>query len=253
MATALEIAEFLDKELDINGIEDNSSNGLQVENTGKIKKIGFAVDACLETFQQAVEAGCQMLIVHHGLFWNKGKFYLNGISYNKIKFLMENNLALYAAHLPLDKHQTYGNNIQLAKLLGLENITAFGEHHETSIGFLGEKTTSLREVKKLLEKNKIQTLTLPFGKEKIRTVAIISGGAAGEVGEAIQKKADLYITGEPLHHVYHQAKEAGINVIFGGHYETEVWGVKALMPVLKDKFKIKVEFIDCWKKLMNIL
>jgi dinuclear metal center YbgI/SA1388 family protein len=244
MATAIEIAEFLDRELDINGIEDNSSNGLQVENTGEIKKIGFAVDACLETFQQAVETGCQMVMVHHGMLWNFSKYYLTGANYEKVKFLVESNLALYAAHLPLDMHPTYGNNIQLATLLGLQNIQPFGSHHGTPIGFVGDKTTTLKEIKDILKKNKIQTLTLPFGKEKIKTIAIISGGAAKEVEEAIAKKADLYITGEPMHHVYHLAKEANINVIFGGHYETEVWGVKALMPILKDKFKVKVEFID---------
>lgn len=246
MVTTTEIAEFLDKELDINGIEDNSSNGLQVENAGEIKKIGFAVDACMETFQQAVETGCQMLIVHHGLFWNKGKFYLVGAGYNKMKFLLENNLAVYAAHLPLDLHSEYGNNAQLAKLLSLQRTEPFGEHHEKAIGVKGELRTvvSIKEIKKNLEKNKLQTLTLPFGKDKIKTIAIISGGAAGEVEEAIQKKADLYLTGEPMHHVYHLAKESNINVIFGGHYETEVWGVKALMPVLKAQFKVKVEFID---------
>lgn len=246
MATSTQIAEFLDKELDINGIEDNSSNGLQVENTGEIKKIGFAVDACLETFQQAIETGCQMVVVHHGLFWNKGKFYLTGTSYNKIKFLLENNLAVYAAHLPLDLHSEYGNNAQLAKLLNLQKVEPFGVYHEKAIGVKGELGTaiSIKEVKNILEKHKIQVLTLPFGKDKIRTVAIISGGAAGEVEEAITKKVDLYLTGEPQHHVYHLAQEAEINVIFGGHYETEVWGVKALMPVLKDRFKVKVEFID---------
>ncbi|MBI4981115.1 Nif3-like dinuclear metal center hexameric protein [Candidatus Woesearchaeota archaeon] len=244
MATAIEIAEFLDQELDINGIEDNSSNGLQVENTGEIKKIGFAVDACLETFQQAVEAGCQMLIVHHGLFWSFNKFYLIGSDYKKVKFALENNLAVYVAHLPLDLHPQYGNNAQLAKLLNLQKVEPFLKEKGKYLGWLGETSFTLKEIKKVLEKNKIQTLTLPFGKDKVKKVAIVSGGAAADVTEAIAKKADLYITGEPMHHVYHQAKEADINVIFGGHYETEVWGVKALMPVLKAQFKVKVEFID---------
>lgn len=239
MATAIEIAEFLDQELDINGIEDNSSNGLQVENTGEIKKIGFAVDACLETFQQAVETGCQMVIVHHGLFWNKGKFYLTGTQYSKIKFLLENNLAVYAAHLPLDKHPIYGNNNILAKMLGVKDLQVFAE-----VGCWGEASLTLSEVKKIMQKAKLQTLTLPFGKNKIIKVGICSGYGGDNLKEAADKKLDLYITGEGSHQNYHQAKEANINVIFGGHYETEVWGVKALMPVLKEKFKVKVEFID---------
>lgn len=239
MATATQIAEFLDKELDINGIEDNSSNGLQVENTGEIKKIGFAVDACLETFQQAVKAGCQMLIVHHGLFWNKGKFYLTGTSYNKVKFLLENNLAVYAAHLPLDLHSEYGNNSIIAKMLGVKNLQVFAE-----VGCCGDVDLTLDEVKKTLQKAKLQTLTLPFGKKKITKVGICSGYGGDDLKEAAEKKLDLYITGEGSHRNYHEAKESNINVIFGGHYETEVWGVKALMRILKAQFKVKVEFID---------
>jgi len=244
MPTTTQIAEFLDRELDINSFEDKSCNGLQVENCREIEKIGFAVDASLETFQQAVEAGCNMLIVHHGLFWSFGKTYLTSGNYQKIKFLMNNNVAVYAAHLPLDAHAKYGNNIQLANLLGLKNIQPFGEYNGKKIGFKGETNTTLKEVKSLLEKNKMQTLNLPFGPSKIKNIGIVSGGSAREVSQGIAQKIDLYITGEPVHHVYHQAKEENINVIFAGHYETEVWGVKALMPLLKDKFKVKVEFID---------
>lgn len=244
MTTAKQIAEFLDKELDINRFEDKSSNGLQVENTGEINKIGFAVDASLETFQQAIAAGCNMVVVHHGLFWTFSKTYLTSGDYQKIKLLISNNVAVYAAHLPLDAHLKYGNNIQLANLLGLKNIKPFGDYAGKEIGFKGETNTTLNEVKKVLEKNRLQTLVLPFGPNKIKTIAIISGGAAREILEAIKQKIDLYITGEPEHHLYHLAKEEDINVIFGGHYETEVWGVKALMPILKEKFKVNVEFID---------
>jgi dinuclear metal center YbgI/SA1388 family protein len=245
MATSIEIAEFLDQELKVKNFEDGCNNGLQVENTGEIKKIGFAVDACLETFQQAVEAGCQMLITHHGWLWEgRGRFYLNGQDYKKAKMLMEDNLALYCAHLPLDAHEEYGNNNILAKMLKLKNLKPFGINNGQTIGYCGETDTSIKEIKKILTETKHQTLFLPFGPEKIKKVAILSGSGGGELKEAIEQNMDLYLTGEGKHNNYHQAKEANINVIFGGHYETEVWGVKALMPVLKDKFKVKVEFID---------
>jgi len=243
MVNAKQIAEFLNEELKINDIEDKSNNGLQVENTGEITKIGFAVDACLETFEKAAEAGCQMVIVHHGMIWG-GIKYVKGTTYNKIKFLINENLALYASHLPLDRHEKYGNNAELARILGLNDVKQFGYYNNKKIGFIGEKETTLEEVQKTFKENGILNNTLAFGKKEIKKIAIISGGAADELSQAISANADLYITGEPLHTAYHMAKENKINVIYGGHYETEVWGVKALMPLLKDKFNVEVEFID---------
>ncbi|MBU0457530.1 MAG: Nif3-like dinuclear metal center hexameric protein [Nanoarchaeota archaeon] len=243
MVKVEQISKLLDEELDINSIEDNSCNGLQVENTGEITKIGFAVDACIETFEKAVISGCQMLVVHHGMIWDGIKF-IKGDTYKKIKYLMDNNLALYAAHLPLDMHNKYGNNIKLAEMLNLQEIKNFGYHNGKTIGFSGNAETSLEEVKRRLEENNIKTQSLDFGPNKIKKIAIVSGGASKDVFQAVAIKADLYITGEPLHFAYHFAKENKINVIFGGHYETEVWGVKALMPLLKEKFNVEVEFID---------
>lgn len=242
MTTAVEIAKFLDRELHLHDFEDSSVNGLQVENSGATKKIALAVDACQDTFQKAVEAGCQMLIVHHGLIWY-GMKNLTGLFYQKVKFLLDHNLALYASHLPLDAHPKYGNNIQIARLLNLQNLWPFGSpKHE--IGVLGKTDSSLREIKALLKKNKIKTFSLDFGKEKIKTVAISSGGGASEITMALKKGVDLFITGEPLHYIYHQAKEAQMNLLFGGHYETEVWGVKALGPLLQKTFKVQTQFLD---------
>ncbi len=243
MPTAKQITEFLNEELKIYDIEDSSCNGLQVENTGEINKIGFAVDASQETFENAAAAGCKMLLVHHGIIWD-GIRSVRGNTYQKIKFLIEKNMALYAVHLPLDRHPVYGNNAQLAELLKLQNVKEFGYHDNKAIGFMGETDTSLEKVKQILKDNGMKTLTLPFGKEEIKTIAIVSGGAAKDTLQAIKAGVDLYITGEPLHHVHHMAKENKINVIFGGHYETEIWGVKALMPVLKEKFAVETEFID---------
>ena len=250
MVSAKEIAEFLNKELRIYDVEDSSCNGLQVANQGEINKIGFAVDACLDSFKKSSEAGCQLLITHHGIIW-EGIKSIRGNTYNQIKFLIENNLSLYGAHLPLDKHEKYGNNIQLANLLNLVNVKEFGYHHGSPIGFMGEleKETRLEEIKKILTNNNMKDLTLNFGKENVKSIAIVSGGGCGELTQAINAKVDLYLTGEPLHYTYHLAKENKINVVFGGHYETETWGVKALMPLLKEKFNVEVEFIDIPTKI----
>ncbi len=243
MVNAKQIAEFLDEELDITIIEDSSSNGLQVENTGEITKIGFAVDACMETFQKAFHSGCQMIIAHHGMIWN-GIKYIKGNTYQNIKYLISNNLALYAAHLPLDMHNKYGNNARLAELLNLNELKAFGYFNGKAIGFIGETKTTLEQVKQTLLEKGMKTIALPFGPNEIKKVAIVSGAAPKEAYQAISAKADLYFTGEPSHYLHHLAKENNLNIIFGGHYETEVWGVKALMPLLQEKFKIEVEFIN---------
>ncbi len=243
MVNVKEIAEFLDKELKINEFEDDANNGLQMENTGEIKKIGFAVDASLETFQKAQELGCQMLIAHHGMTY-RGLTHITGHHYQRIKYLIENNLAVYCAHLPLDAHPVYGNNIKIANLLELKNIKCFGEHDGKSIGFQGEFSGNLEDVKKLLSENGMKTRSLDFGKKEIKTIAIVSGGAAFNTIEAIKKNIDLYITGESEQWLHHFVKENKVNVIFGGHYETEVFGVKALMPLIKEKYNVEVEFID---------
>ena len=177
MVNAKEITEFLNEELKIYDIEDSSCNGLQVENTDEIKKIGFAVDACLESFEKAAQAGCQMLIVHHGMIWD-GIKYIKGDTYNKVKFLIENNLALYASHLPLDRHETYGNNGVLAILLGLNNIKPFGYHNGKTLGFIGETDTTLDKIKQIIKENGMQNSSLDFGKQEIKKVAIVSGGGS---------------------------------------------------------------------------
>ena len=153
MATAVEIAKYLDHELNISHLEDSSCNGLQLENRGEIKKIIFAVDASQKTFAKAVEKKGQLLIVHHGLIWY-GLKNITGLNYDKIKFLLENNLALYASHLPLDAHPKYGNNVQLAKMLNLERLWPFGSFGK-EIGIIGKTDTTRSKIKEILQKNKI--------------------------------------------------------------------------------------------------
>jgi dinuclear metal center YbgI/SA1388 family protein len=233
---AQEIANYLNKVLEINSIEDNSKNGLQVENIQDIKKVGFAVDASLETYQKAYQAGCQMLIVHHGMIWN-GLESISGFIFKQLKYLFEKDIALYGVHLPLDKHNLYGNNIQLANLLNLKDVQEFD-----TIGFEGKTDKTLTEIKQILKENGITDLCLNFGPENIGKVAIVSGGGDHSVFKALNY--DLFITGEGAHHLHHIAKENNLNIIFGGHYQTEVWGVKALMKLVNEKFNLETEFID---------
>jgi len=247
MVNVKEIAKYLDEELKVKEIEDHSNNGLQVENSGTVDKVGFAVDANIETFEKAAKAGCQMLVVHHGLIWD-GIKYVTGLDYSRVKNLINNDLALYGAHLPLDAHPKYGNNAQLAKLLSLKDIKEFGEYNGSAIGFIGEFSGTLTDVKKNLEKNDIDTKCWEFGKkdsDEVKKIAIVSGGGMLSIREATEVGADLLLTGDASKYsAYSWGKELGLTIIIGGHYKTEVWGVKALMPIIKEKFNVEVEFID---------
>ncbi|PIZ52103.1 Nif3-like dinuclear metal center hexameric protein [Candidatus Woesearchaeota archaeon CG_4_10_14_0_2_um_filter_33_13] len=243
MATAKEITEFLNKEIEINSIEDKSCNGLQVENTGDVKKIGFTVDACLETFQKSALAGCQMLIVHHGLIW-EGIKYIKGNTYKRIKCLIDNNLALYAAHLPLDRHDKYGNNIILANLLNLKDIKSFGFYGDKTIGFYGQTEVELEQIKEKLKEAGMNLTCFEYGPRQIKKVTIVSGAFTDGAYQAVSLSADLYLTGENKYNYLQVAKENNLNIICAGHYLTETLGVKALMPLLKEKFGVEVEFIE---------
>jgi dinuclear metal center YbgI/SA1388 family protein len=240
------IVSFLDYELRTRDIKDVSCNGLQVEGDQTITKIGFAVDACMESYRKAAEQGCQMLIVHHGIIWDGLKSITAG-TYEHVKYLIDNGLNLYASHLPLDLHPTFGNNACLASIVGLKKLKPFGLYKGINIGFEGEFTESKpleKIVNFLCEKLSAQCTVLPFGSPDIKRAAIVSGGAAEELSEAIYKGVDLYITGESSHQNYHAALEARINVIYCGHYHSETTGVKALAALISEKFGTETVFID---------
>ncbi|GHV91261.1 GTP cyclohydrolase 1 type 2 [Spirochaetia bacterium] len=226
---------------------DVSLNGLQVDNDGsEIQKIAFGVDASLETFKGAAAAGAGMLFVHHGLFWGNS-LRLAGNHRQRIKFLLDNNIALYAVHLPLDQHPKLGNNAGLAELLGLENLEPFGLYHGRKIGYKGTlaKPISIEEaVKRISFMGRPPLGVYPFGKKENAACAVISGGAADETLQAIEEGMDLYVTGEMLHHIYHEAREARINLVAGGHYSTEVWGVRKVMEYCGRELSLECEFID---------
>ena len=226
---------------------DSSLNGLQVDNDGTdIKKAAFGVDASLEIFERVVKCGAGMLFVHHGLFWGH-PLRITGSHRERLKFLLEHNLALYAVHLPLDQHPELGNNAALASLLGIQQPEPFGEYHGKKIGYKGNLTEPLNideAVKKISFMNRPPLSVFPFGVKENRTVAVVSGGAPYTALEAIDEGIDLYVTGETSHSIYHQALEGHLNLIAGGHYSTEVWGVRRVMEKTTRDTGLEVEFID---------
>jgi len=240
---------FFRSVLDIDGFAaiDNSLNGIQVDNDGScFRKIAFGVDAAMETFEQAAAINAGLLFVHHGLFWGT-PVRLSGNIRRRIKFLLDHNICLYAVHLPLDQHSKLGNNAVLAQLLGLENVEPFGAYHGRKIGYKGTfpKAVTIEEaVKKISFMNRPPLGVYPFGKKEIKNAAIMSGGAAESAKDALADEVDLFVTGESSHGIYHECLEGKLNMIAGGHYCTEVWGVQAIMRHCNAELGIETEFID---------
>ncbi|HAK45424.1 MAG TPA: Nif3-like dinuclear metal center hexameric protein [Spirochaeta sp.] len=231
---------------------DVSMNGIQVaagegEPAGvEIGRIAFAVDACMESFERAAEAGAGMLLVHHGLFWGR-PLRIDGTHYKRLKFLIENNISLYAAHLPLDMHPEFGNNAGMCESLGITEPEPFGDYHGVKIGFKGRlpEACSIEEILDKLGLSADRALSvLPFGPKDIKNVALVSGGAPDEVYQAMDEEADLYITGDASHQIYHPCLENGINLICGGHYHTETWGVRLLSERTRTDLGLETVFID---------
>ena len=242
------ITDYLDNYLDIGAFHDDSANGLQVENTGTVEKIGLAVDACHEAIVKVGSAGCTLLVVHHGLFWGKQELVL-GHFYKRIRALITADVGLYAAHLPLDGHPEVGHNIQIAKKVGLNNIEPFAQYYGKAIGVKGSLQDSqpLGEVARSLEQSigKCSAL-LQFGPEEINSIGIVSGSATEPhlFQELKLQGIDLFVSGEPKHGAYYLAQEMGLNIFYGGHYLTETFGMKALGDHLERALSIPAEFID---------
>jgi dinuclear metal center YbgI/SA1388 family protein len=247
--TLTDLDAFLSSTLDHPrwGGKDKALNGLQVgRKNPEVHRVAFAVDACLQSFERAVATGADVLVVHHGLFWGN-PLAVTGDHQRRLRYLMDHDLALWASHLPLDAHPTLGTNAGLAQALGLTGLEPFGDYRGTKIGFKGTLPAPLRldRICELLFHGRENVLQiLPFGKPEVTTVGLVSGGAPSEVSDAIAEGLDLYITGDADHTIHHQALEAGINVISGGHYATETWGVRLLASHLQKEAGVLTVFLD---------
>lgn len=226
---------------------DSSRNGLQVvRRNPEIRRAAFAVDAAQEVFEAAITEKADLLFVHHGLFWGREQV-LTGTHYDRIRTLIENDLALYAVHLPLDADLSLGNNAGMATALELQDIEPFGLYKGVPIGVEGRlpHPMSVDQVVATLFGDRFTPLgVLRFGVDEVRTVGLISGGAPLEVDQAIDEGLDLYITGDASHIAYHRCREAGINAIFGGHYATEIWGVQNVAERLRRNTDVESLFLD---------
>lgn len=229
---------------------DISLNGIQIENsapeTKEIKKVAFAVDACESTALRAAQAGADVLFVHHGLFWGRCQT-ITGNHYKRIAAFLKNDIALCAYHIPLDANAEVGNNFGIARRMGLLDVQPFGKWRGMTLGACGTlpKAVSVDELARILfPEGEKPSHILPFGKKEIKKVAVISGGAGDDFDQAVQIGADAYVTGEVGHEEFHAIEESGINVIAGGHYQTETVGVKLVQAKLEKEKGLETIFID---------
>ena len=223
---------------------DGAVNGLQVENSGIVNKIAATVDASLATIKLAIEARTDLLIVHHGLFWGPTHPW-TGKRHEMLRLLVENNLAVYSSHLPLDAHPKLGNNAQLCAALGLKNLKPFFFEKGHFIGLQTKAKITRGDLARRLEKilGK-RPAVLPGGSETCERIGIVTGGAGAELKKAASEGVDTFITGEGPHWTYALAEELGLNVFYGGHYATETFGVKVLAAHLSKKFNLPWTFLD---------
>jgi len=248
MAKLEDIVKFLDLYLDTDSIQDypGAVNGLQIENSGTITRVVAAVDASLPVVEEAAAVPGTLLVVHHGMFW-QGLQTITGPVRRKIKAALDGDLALYSSHLPLDLHPECGNNVLLARALGLGNIEPLPPEKKSrvSMGLIGCWAGSRGE---LLQKASAvvggPVHHCPGGPEKIRRVAVVTGGAGSEVASIAASGADTFVTGEGPHWSYPLAEELGINVIYAGHYATETFGVRALATRISADFGMISGVID---------
>lgn len=241
-----ELVQYLDDYLRVGEVPDEPAarNGLQVEGRSEIGRVAAAVDASERTIDAAVAWGADLLLVHHGLFWDGG-VPLTGRRYRKVKRLVESGMAVYSAHIPLDVHPEVGNNAVLAQALGVAVEGWFGDYRGIPLGVWGRLDLRREALAARLDEvlgGRVHMMA--GGPEMLERVGIITGGGGSMIGQAIAAGLDAYVTGEGAHHTYFDAVEGGINVYYGGHYATETWGVRKLAEHLGERYALETRFID---------
>jgi dinuclear metal center YbgI/SA1388 family protein len=246
MAHLTELIGYLDELLSPGDFDDYGPNGLQVPGPERVDAIATGVSAHRELFEGAAEAGAQLVIAHHGLFWDFHPRSLSPTMKERLRLLFDNEIALASYHLPLDAHPEVGNNALICAALGLERSEPFAEHRGRSIGFVGRSAEGIPfgELRaRCAEVFGQEPFAWDSGPELVRSVGVVSGGAASSFGEAIERGLDAFLTGEPAEHVMADARESGTHFIAAGHYATETFGVRRLGELLAEEFGVEHRFV----------
>ncbi len=241
-----DLVAWCDETLAAPRFRDHGPNGLQVVGAEQVEHVCTAVSVSLEVIERAAAAGAQSLLVHHGLFWDGADPCIGQLERRRLAALFNHDLSLIAYHLPLDAHGSLGNNARLAALLELTSVAPFGLHRGTAIGCLGTLVRP-EPVEQLAARlgSLIGSapLVLSGGAHPVRTLGIVSGGAARDIRQAAEAGLDAFITGEPSEDAAYLAAELGVHFIAGGHNATETVGVMALGEAIADRFGIAAEFL----------
>ena len=241
------LVAFLDKTLDLAAFRDASNNGLQIANSGTVTKVVTGVDASLRLLKEAAARGADCVVCHHGLSWGDSLKRITGLNHRLVSYAIEHNIAVYAAHLPLDAHPRYGNNARLCKALGLARLTPAFAYHGETIGFTAAYAKALpfdAFCERVRGRVNPDIRILDFGAKTVRTVGVVSGGASDMIDQAAGLGVDVYLTGEPSLQGYNLAEHLSQNVVFAGHYATETFGVQALARLINQRLRIHAEFVD---------
>ena len=246
MAKLTELIGYLDELLSPADFEDYGPNGLQVPGPERVDAIATGVSAHRELFEGAAQAGAQLVIAHHGLFWDFHPRSLSPTMKERLRLLFDNEIALASYHLPLDAHPEVGNNALICAALGLERSEPFAEHRGRSVGFVGrsEEGIPFDELRaRCAEVFGQEPFAWDSGPELVRSVGVVSGAAASSFGEAIARGLDAFLTGEPAEHVMADAIESGTHFLAAGHYATETLGVRRLGELLAAEFGVEHRFV----------
>jgi dinuclear metal center YbgI/SA1388 family protein len=241
-ASTRELIAFCDELLDVASYPDHTPIGLQVAGADEIEKLVCSVSPSRELFDRAADAGAQLVLCHHGLFWERDSRVIGPVQRERLRTLFDANLNFAAYHLALDAHPEIGNNAFLCRELGIEPERTFA-----GVGWGGtlrEPVTASVFAERVQEVVGRMPLAFSYGPEEIRRVAVCSGGAARQLEDAIDEGYDCFITGEAAEPTKHIAKEAGIHFIAAGHYATETSGVQLLAAKIADRFGVEWEFVD---------
>ncbi|MEE9451995.1 MAG: Nif3-like dinuclear metal center hexameric protein [Gammaproteobacteria bacterium] len=241
------LTEYLDQLLSPNDFADYCPNGLQVAGKREIKKIITGVTACQALLEAALESEADAILVHHGYFWKHEDPCVTGLKRDRLATLLKHELNLYAYHLPLDAHPSYGNNVQLARVIGLEVTDIRCAQNTPGLFYIGQLPQALsgqifaQQIEKNLQRKPFH---IAGGDEEIHKVAWCTGAAQNFIHQAVEAKVDAYLTGEVSEQTVHIAREAGLHFYAAGHHATERYGVQALGAHLVEQFNIEHLFID---------
>jgi dinuclear metal center YbgI/SA1388 family protein len=244
----LNMLAYLDELLSPGSFIDYGPNGLQVPGPERIETVVTGVSASAELFERAAEHDADLVLVHHGIFWDRAPLALTPSSKRRLQLLFDNDMALAAYHLPLDGHLEVGNNALIAGALGCTEREPFAIHKGMPIGvagrFAGDGISAEQLVARVRELTEREPLAFLSGPERVRCVGIVSGAGADYLPDAVLAGHDAFITGEPAERVMTQAQEEHIHFLAAGHYATETFGVRRLGDLLAEHFGIRHEFVD---------